>query len=60
MPVRGLIFSGRASRPKWTFTGSPFIGAASARARYTYRLSDLTDLPGLWAGLSENIRREYS
>jgi len=30
----------------------------SQTTRYTYRLSDLTDLPGLWAGLRENIRRE--
>ena len=30
----------------------------SQTTRYTYRLSDLTDLAGLWAGVRENIRRE--
>lgn len=30
----------------------------SQTTRYTYRLSDLTDLAGLWTGLRENIRRE--
>ena len=30
----------------------------SQTTRYTYRIPDLTDLAGLWAGLRENIRRE--
>jgi hypothetical protein len=30
----------------------------SQPTRYTYRLSDLTDLTSIWAGVRENIRRE--
>jgi Acetyltransferase (GNAT) domain len=44
--------------PEMTYWLPFYWRGFSQTTRYTYRLSDLTDLAGLWAGVRENIRRE--